>query len=240
MAWELQEQATPFHTMMTIRQNLIHSLVRLSRNNLFRGAFVSAAALVLSSVLSAQTPAATDTPTPAPAPGDNAPPAPADNQSGGRGNRGNRGGNFNPEEMRARMNAALKEQLGVTSDDEWNLIMERVNKVNELRRSTMMGGMNMRFLMGAMGGFGGPGGQNGQGGRGNRQGGFGGASNPEVEALQTAITDKAPDAELKARLERLREVRKTNEANLAKAQEDLRAVLSVRQEAVAVLIGLLP
>jgi hypothetical protein len=223
--------------MITIRQNLAHSLVRLSQNNLFRGAFISAAALVLSSALSAQTPAAPDTQAPAPAASDNPSPAPADNQNGGRGNRGNRGGNFNPEEMRARMSAAFKEQFGVTSDDEWNLIMERINKVNELRRSTMMGGMALRGLFG---GPGGPGGPNGQGGRGNRPAGFGGVSNPEVEALQTAVTDKAPDAEIKARLERLREIRKTNEANLAKAQEDLRAVLSVRQEAVAVLVGLLP
>ena len=49
-----------------------------------------------------------------------------------------------------------------------------------------------------------------------------------------------PDGEIKARLDRLREVRKENEAKLAKAQEDLRAVLTVRQEAIAVMYGLLP
>lgn len=213
--------------MITIRQNFTHSLARLARKDLFRGALVTAAALILSSSLSAQAP------TPTPAATDTQTPAPADNQNGNRDNRPN----FNPEEMRARMNAALKEQFGVTSDDEWNVIQERINKVNELRRSTMMGGMAMRVLMGGMGA---PGGPNGQGGRGNRPGRFGGASSPEVDALQTAVTDKAPDAEIKARLERLREVRKENETNLAKAQEDLRAVLSVRQEAVAVLNGLLP
>ena len=97
--------------------------------------------------------------------------------------------------------------------------------------------MNFR---GMMGGQGGNNNQNGQGGRANRPGRMGGANNPELDALQTAITDKAPDAEIKARLERLREVRKENEAKLTKAQEDLRAVLSVRQEATAVLAGLLP
>jgi len=99
------------------------------------------------------------------------------------------------------------------------------------------GMMNFR---GMAGGQGGNNNQNGQGGRGNRQGRMGGANNPELDALQAAITDKAPDAEVKARLERLREVRKDNEAKLTKAQEDLRAVLSVRQEAVAVVYGLLP
>ncbi len=221
--------------MITIRPNSSPSLARLSQNNLFRGGFFLTAALVLSSALSAQTPppAATDTQAPAPAP------APADNQNGGRGNRGNRG-NFNPEEMQTRMNAALKEQFGVTSDDEWNLIQERINKVNELRRTTMMSGMGLRGIMSAFGGpgAGGPGGgNNAQNPNRNR---FGRMSNPEADALQTAVTDKAPDAEIKARLERLREVRKENEANLAKAQEDLRAVLTVRQEAVAVLFGLLP
>ena len=85
-----------------------------------------------------------------------------------------------------------------------------------------------------------PGDEPRQGGRANRQGRMGGANNPELDALQTAINDKAPDAEIKARLERLREVRKENEVKLTKAQEDLRAVLSVRQEAGAVLAGLLP
>ena len=58
--------------------------------------------------------------------------------------------------------------------------------------------------------------------------------------MRAAITEKLPDAEVKSRLERLREVRKQNEAKVAKAQEELRAVLSVRQEAVAVMFGLLP
>ena len=58
--------------------------------------------------------------------------------------------------------------------------------------------------------------------------------------MRQAITDNLPDAEIKSRLARLREVRKDNEEKLTKAQEDLRAVLSVRQEAVAVMFGLLP
>ena len=61
-----------------------------------------------------------------------------------------------------------------------------------------------------------------------------------MTALSSAVRDKLPDAEVKTRLERLREVRKENEVKLTKAQEELRAVLSVRQEAVAVIFGLLP
>ena len=45
--------------------------------------------------------------------------------------------------------------------------------------------------------------------------------------------------ELKAKLTKFREARKDKEAKLAKAQEDLKKVLSVKQEAAAVLMGLL-
>lgn len=61
-----------------------------------------------------------------------------------------------------------------------------------------------------------------------------------MTALQAAVRDKLPEAEVKVRLAKLRETRKNDEAKLAKAQDDLRVVLSVRQEAVAVVFGLLP
>ena len=124
--------------------------------------------------------------------------------------------------------ARMREQLEVTDDAEWKLISDRVAAVTALR--TAGGG----GFGGRGGGFGG--GQGGGGGRGGR--GF--AASPEQDALTQAITDKLPDAEIKSRLERLREARKENAEKLAKAQEDLRAVLSVRQEAVAVMAGLLP
>jgi hypothetical protein len=144
--------------------------------------------------------------------------SPADGRMRGQGRRGN----FDPEEMRARISQRLREQLEVTDDAEWQLIMERITKVTELRRGVAGGG-----LMFARGGNGG-----------DRQGG--GAGNAEQSALQQAVKDKLPDAEIKARIVRLRESRKQNEAKLAQAQEELRAVLSVRQEAIAVLYGMLP
>jgi len=154
---------------------------------------------------------------------------------GERPRRGDSGGgdrgNFNPQEMQARMLTALRERLEVTDDEEWKLISERIANLSELRRSAG----------GGPGGFMGRGPQgggdrgSGAGGRGSRPGG-----NPEVDALSSALRDKLPDAEIKMRLERLRESRKTNEVKIAKAQEELRAVLSVRQEAMAVVFGLLP
>ena len=149
-----------------------------------------------------------------------------DNANGGdNGGKGGRG-NFDPAQMQER----LREQFGVTDDAEWTLISERLTKLSEIRRSAG-GGMGR-------GGPGGPGG--GPGGPSSRGGRGGPSGNPEQDSLRAAITDKLPDAEVKSRLERLREVRKQNEAKVAKAQEELRAVLSVRQEAVAVMFGLLP
>jgi hypothetical protein len=135
--------------------------------------------------------------------------------------------------MQARMLSSIRERLEVPDDEEWKLISTRVMKVSELRRASG-GGM-------AFGGRGGPppGGAGGGGDRTSSRGTRGGGP-PEMELLSSALRDKLPDAEIKMRLDRLREARKANEANLAKAQDELRAVLSVRQEAVAVMFGLLP
>lgn len=148
------------------------------------------------------------------------------------------GRNFDPAEMQARMLTALRERFEVTDDEEWKVISDRISKLNEIRRSAAGG---------AFGGFGGrgpgggpPGGGGDTGGRASRVGRGGGSSNPEVAALTAAIQEKLPDAEIKSRLDRVREQRKENESKLTKAQENLRALLSVRQEAVAVLAGLLP
>jgi len=139
-----------------------------------------------------------------------------------------------PDEMRNRMAAALREQFKVENDEEWALISEQITKVQELRRSNFTGG-------GMMGRPPGPPSGSDFGPSRARMGMMGPSmSNPEAEALAAAIRNQATQADLKARLERLREVRKQNEAKLATAQEELRAVLDVRQEAIAVLMGLLP
>ena len=57
--------------------------------------------------------------------------------------------------------------------------------------------------------------------------------------MNKAIQSKAAPAEIKAKLTQFREARRKKEAALAKAREDLRQILSVRQEAVAVTLGLL-
>lgn len=148
------------------------------------------------------------------------------------GNNGGRG-NFDPAQMQDRMMTMLRTQLDVTDDAEWKLIQDRITAVSEVRRA---GGGGIGGLVGGRGGPGGPGG--GPGSPGGSRGGRGG--NPEADALRQAVQDKLPEAEIKSRLTRLRESRKMNEEKLVKVQEDLRALLSVPQEAVAVMFGLLP
>lgn len=77
--------------------------------------------------------------------------------------------------------------------------------------------------------------RNGPGG----PGGLGREASPELEALRKAIENQAPAAEIKSKLAALRAARKAKEAELEKAQDELRQILSTRQEAVAVTLGLL-
>ena len=148
----------------------------------------------------------------------------------GAGNAGAQGrGNFDPEQMRARMMERYRESFEVKDDAEWKLIEGRITKVMDARRD-----------MGSFGrGFGGPPRRGGddQGGVDRRR--FGPEPSPEAEALQKAIEAKASNDEIKAKLAKYRESQKTKQANLEKAQSELRQVLSVKQEANAVLMGLL-
>jgi len=155
----------------------------------------------------------------------------AQNRRGGNGPR-------DPEEMRQRFAERMREQFGVTDDAEWKIIEGKIQKVNEARRA-VGGGMGFAAMGGLGGRRGGGDGDNNGGERGRRFGGFGGEPSAEVEDLRKAIDAKASADEIKTKLAKVREVRKANEAKLEAAQEDLRKILSVRQEAVAVMMGLL-
>lgn len=157
----------------------------------------------------------------------------ADGGQGGRRQRGNGGGgpgggNFDPAQFQQRIMDNIKEQLGFTNDTDWNAVQPLVQKVVDARRDVGTGGA--RFGRGNRG----QGGQAGPGG-----GRFGATPSPEEEALQKAIDSNAPSAQIKAALEKYRVSKKDKETKLAKAQDDLRKVLSTKQEAGAVLLGLL-
>ena len=127
-------------------------------------------------------------------------------------------------DAQSRVLMKLRERFDVTDDAEWDIISERIVKVDELRRN---------LWTGAAGSKGGPT-ISDKGKRSTK------SAHPEQDALKSALSDKLPNAEIEVRLTRAREVYRQNEFKLARAQADLRAVLSVRQEAEAVVLGILP
>ena len=151
------------------------------------------------------------------------------NNPGGRQGRGN----FDPAQMRERVLGNYREQLEVTDDAEWKAIEPIVGKVWDARMASMSG-----MGRGMFGGRRRGGGDNNGGDQPQRRGPFGQPS-PEAEALQKAIDAKASKAEIKAALDKYVAVRKEKQAELEKAQEELRKVLTSRQEAIATLNGLL-
>lgn len=156
---------------------------------------------------------------------DNNPP-PGGPGGGGRG-RGGRGGpgGFDPAQMQERMLERVKEQLEVTKDDEWKALEPLVTKIMEARRDAMAGGMRGFFGRGPRGGD-----------QGNRPR-FGPEPSAEEQALDKAIESKASKEELKAAMAKFRAAKKDKEVKMKAAQEDLRKVLTLRQEAIAVASG---
>jgi hypothetical protein len=167
----------------------------------------------------------------------------AQDDNGGPGGQGGGGpgGNFDPAQFRQRMMEQVRKNLNVTNDDEWSVIQSLVQKVMDARREASNGGgMGMGGPGAGPGGpppDGGPGaGPGGPGGR----GGFGPQASEEQKALQKALDDNAPAPQIKDALAKFRAARKDKQARLAAAHADLKAVLTARQEARAVLMGLLP
>ncbi len=165
-----------------------------------------------------------------------------DNGGGNGGNGGGGGGfgggrrNFDPQQMEQRMMDGIRDQLDFTNDADWSQVQPLVQKVLDARRDVGFGGG-----MGRM--FGGGGrnrGGNGQDQNQNRQR-FGGffTPSPEAQALQTAIDNNAPAAQIKGLLDKYRASQKAKQDKLKQAQENLRAVLTVKQEAQATLLSLM-
>ena len=124
----------------------------------------------------------------------------------------------------------VRDQLGFTNDTDWSAVEPLVQKVMDARRDVGGAGMGRMFGRGNRGG--------GQGGPGGGRGGMFGTPGPEEEALQKAIDDNAPSAQIKDALVKYKAAHKANQAKLEAAQAELKKVLSVKQEAQATLLGL--
>jgi hypothetical protein len=151
-----------------------------------------------------------------------------------------------PEEFRQRMMDGLRERLAITNDAEWDAISPKIAKVMDAQRDVMS--MRIGGMRGMFGGGrqrrnaddnGGGNADNNGGGRRRGGGMFGGEPAASVTALQTALENKAPKEEIKTKLAAVRAESKQKEATLQAAREDLRGVLTSRQEATLVVAGLL-
>ena len=150
------------------------------------------------------------------------------------------GPQFDPAQMRQMMEQRMQEMLGATAE-EWKVLGPRVMKVQELARQSG-GGPGVMF--GPMGrrGAGGPGGPGS-----DRIGGRGMPMNRELtevekiqEELQTLLENTTTTPEqIKQQVTKLRAAREKARQELAKAQQDLRQILTVRQEAQLILMGML-
>ena len=136
------------------------------------------------------------------------------------------------EQFRQRMNEFLKTSLKV-SDEEWAIIQPLLEKVQIKQRESL----GARFGM-----FGGRrGGPDRAADRGtDRPRPPGHPASPEADALKAALeSEVSAPADIKTKLEALRESRKKAAADLDQARDELRKVLTQRQEATLVLAGIL-
>ena len=157
--------------------------------------------------------------------------------NGGNNNRGNARGNRgnNPQQGRQQFDQRLKEELAV-SDDEWAALQPRIQKVRQLQRDATSRGP-----------------RNARNGRGNRNRGQNADTNAtpnpdrptsevqqKAQALQQLLAskDSSPDA-IKAAVTDFREAKAKAKVDLKKAQDELRDLLTARQESVLVMMGML-
>jgi len=129
------------------------------------------------------------------------------------------------EQMRQRMAERMRERLGA-SEEEWTVLGPKIEKVQQVQRASR-GGFGFRFR-----------------GRRPRGGEQPAREQSEVQkktaALQSLLDDEnsSPRA-IKAALDALRAARAKAAQQLEAARKELRAVVTVRQEAVLVLMNIL-
>ena len=142
------------------------------------------------------------------------------NRDRGNRDRGERG-QWDRSQIMERIMDRYRENLGF-SVAEWKVVQPKVQAVMDNRISGASGMMSM---------FGGS--RRGRGGDSSTE------KTPTSELRDLLEKDDASKGDIKAKLAAYRADRKAREAKLKKAQEDLRQFLTIKQEAQAVLAGLL-
>lgn len=141
-------------------------------------------------------------------------------------------------ERQAEQDERLREEIGAT-EEEFELLQPKIERVRQLTRERQMASAG-----GFGGGRGGPAG--GRGGRGGTP--FAGLfeTSDEGEALteaqaelREALEDDAVAGDIKEALDTYREARDAMDAAIQEAREDLRGLLTAKQEAYFVVNGML-
>jgi Spy/CpxP family protein refolding chaperone len=174
------------------------------------------------------------------------PPGDANGDQGAGQMQGGRGGmQVDPEQMQQMMAQRYQEVLGM-SDEEWAVIGPYVLKVVDLSSSTQSRGSGMRMMMGGRGNMPGDGSDEDTSqdqSRDDRRSRMRGEEETEDEnlaALETLLEDEnATSGEIKVKLSALRKAREQAKQELVAAQKQLRELLTLRQEAMLVVMGLL-
>jgi hypothetical protein len=150
------------------------------------------------------------------------------------------GGNLDPRHAQQlilqRLMAAYRRQLAVTNDDEWMVIWECIQKVLAARQESGFGGVGAMLAL-----LDGPGSGGNSSLGGLSASGLSAWLNPanlQESALRRAVHSNASGSRLKAALAEVQESRQAKQAKLEAAQTELREVLSLRQEAIATILGL--
>lgn len=126
------------------------------------------------------------------------------------------------ERMMQEMLDELRATMEVSDDAEWELIRERIERVIEAKRAAASDGLASRSPMAS---FANP----------------TSVPSPNVQrnALQKAVDSKAGRPQLERALEAYLADRASKEQDFAQARDDLRSILTLRQEAIASLAGIL-
>jgi hypothetical protein len=155
------------------------------------------------------------------------PPAPGN----GRGNRGGNGGaggggrgNFDPAQFAQQREERMKKDLGV-NDEEWKALQPKIDALDKARMAGFGGGQ--------FGRRGGPGGQGGNADEATKT-----DLQKKQDSLKKLLDDKDSDPKaIATALKDLRDERVKGKESLKKAQDELKELLTARQEASMVLSG---
>lgn len=144
---------------------------------------------------------------------------------------------MDPEQMQKMMSDRFKEQLEI-GDEEWTVIGPKVMKV--VTSSSQSSGNPMRMMMGRPGMQGGPDMQ-GRPPRNRMPGNFGqSAADESMQDLQKLLEDKNADTKkIKQQVTKVRKAKEKSQRESASAKRELRELLTIRQEAILISMGLL-